>query len=171
MRGGQAVICRARALALAAFVGATLSGCGWAVAAEPDADGNDGGSLDDGAAVADGAMDSGIDARPTQDAATSVDFGPRDFGGGNDDGVCRPGPGVCNTLDDCVAWAAAVGPPGTYVDTRCAYYHCTPGTECFMTAEGLLTCSCGGTSCRFDELCVADTPGGTPRCVQECVGR
>lgn len=152
-----------RGLASAAAVSG-IAGCSCAVQSDVDAG--------DAAAPS---IDIGIDAsdtRSSRDVYAPRDFGPVDFGGA-DDGVCRPGPGLCNTDEDCVAWGAAVGPAGTTVDSICSGYRCTLGTSACSTLPGgtRQICLCGSVGCMQDEICVSDTPGGVVRCALECVGR
>lgn len=147
-----------RAVVLAAMVGAVGAGCSCASAHGADTDGGD-------------TATDGLDADQIVDAWERVDWGA------SDDGVCRPGQGLCQDDSDCVAWGAAVGPPGTYVSSMCMGYHCTLGLLRCFTHDGNTNCHCApssiglGTVCLGNEICVSDTPGGPTRCAQECVGR
>jgi hypothetical protein len=144
------------------FAAAAVSlatGCSCAAAHEP----SDGGTAttDSDAAGMDGSVDAWAD-----DAWERMDWGTAD------DGVCRPGQGLCQTDEDCVFWGMAVGPPGTFVSSFCANYHCTVGRVACRTHDGFTMCLCSDTTtCAFGEICVSDTEGGPTRCAQQCVAR
>lgn len=138
---------------------ALTASCSCAIATEP----SDAGTM--GADVDTSSMDSSADAW-AEDAWERLDWGTAD------DGVCRPGQGLCQTDDDCVFWGMAVGPPGTFVSSFCANYHCTVGRVGCWTHDGFTMCHCSETvSCAFGEICVSDTDGGPARCAQQCVAR
>lgn len=142
-------------LAALSCVGVLASGCSCGTAIETDASIADA-DFRDGWADG-GALDGGLDSA-VFDAA--------------DSGVCTPVEGHCATDDDCVAWGAAVAPSGTHVVTMCAVPVCTLGvTACHPTTFGT-ECECAtGVLCTAGQICVSDTPGGPPRCAEQCAGR
>lgn len=156
-----------------AVVCATITACSCGSAFERDA-----GTAPDGAGIdaASDASDAGRDANEAERDTSATESGLPDAADG---GVCRPlnDPG-CRSEADCVAWGAAVAPPGTYPVTMCGMRpsnpfggNCTNGvTSCNPTASSV-QCLCDPTTvCAGGFVCVSDTPGGPTRCAHQCEG-
>lgn len=86
-----------------------------------------------------------------------------------------PGTVECDARTErlCRLWAQAVAPFG-YAHASCvggtAPVFCGMGDLCAMgDTQERPRCDCGGSACDLEEVCVSDTPEGSPRCVPACL--
>jgi len=83
------------------------------------------------------------------------------------------GPTVLSCTDavktQCQAWAQTLVRSGT-AHASCGERapRCLSGDACFTSTQGITICTCNGTYCGSDWVCVTPPEGGPAQCIKPC---